>query len=68
MNWTYDSAGSSNSSPKFLEICDEVERLIRSSAHTLISGNADHVARLIVAQLAHVHGMTPSSVSNSEGE
>lgn len=59
-NWTCDSKGRSNSSAKFEYLCDEVERLIRSDAHSLISGNAGSTARLIMAQLAHKHGMAPA--------
>jgi hypothetical protein len=38
---------------------DEVARLIRWSAHRLIAGDAEAVARLILAQLAHKHGLAP---------
>jgi hypothetical protein len=58
-DWTLDSEGRSNSSPEFLRLCDEVERLIRSEAHSLIAGRADIAARLIMAHLAHVHGLKP---------
>lgn len=51
-DWTKDS-------PEFLRLCGEVERLIRGEAHSLISGNAGATARLIMAQLAHVHGLAP---------
>lgn len=59
-DWTWDRKGRSNASPEFKRICDEVERLIRNDAFALISGNAGATARLIVAQLAHVHGMKPA--------
>lgn len=46
-DWTSAADGRSNSSPLFLHLCDEVEELIRSEA------------RLIMAQLAHIHGLAP---------
>lgn len=65
-DWTYDKNGNSNSSEEFKKLCDEVERLIRSDAHSLISGNVASTARLIVAQLAHVHGLRPNTPSGSD--
>ncbi len=63
-DWTVDpKTGRSNSSEPFNDICYAVDRLIRDSAHDLINGNVDCVARLIVAQLAHKHGMSPKGVS-----
>jgi dihydroneopterin aldolase len=60
--WTVDpDTGRSNSSAEYRRLCDEVERLIRSEAHSLISGRADVVAGLIMAQLAHRHGLAPAS-------
>lgn len=60
LDWTIDpKTGQSNSSDAFIALCNEVERLIRGDAHALISGNAGSTARLIVAQLAHVHGLAP---------
>ena len=59
MDWTADESGFSNSSAKFLELCDAVECLIRGDARALIAGNADRTARLIVAHLAHDHGLAP---------
>lgn len=58
-NWTCDASGRSNSSKAFTDTCDVVERIIRSDAHALISGNAGSTARLIVAQLAHDLGFAP---------
>lgn len=59
-DWTVDpKTGRSNSSKRYKEICKHVERLIRNEAFSLIAGRADNTARLIVAQLAHVHGMKP---------
>jgi hypothetical protein len=53
--------GRANSSPAFVALVDEVARLIRSQAHTLIAGDAESVARLVLAQLARVHGLRPSA-------
>ena len=59
-DWTMDlSTGRTNSSPKFEELVVEVTRLIHNDAHMIISGNAGATARLIVAQLAHKHGLAP---------
>ena len=62
LDWTISPVdGKSNSSPAFEELVITVEELIRHSAHSLLAGRADTVARLIVAQLAHVHHMKPES-------
>lgn len=61
-NWTQDESGVNNSSEKFVELCAEIERLIRGDAHMLINGNAGATARLILAQLAHKHGFGPPPV------
>ena len=59
-DWTVDpKTGRSNSSKKYLEICRSIEGVIRKSAYDLIAGRADATARLIVAQIAHVHGLAP---------
>lgn len=59
--WTI-SNGRWNTSEEMRELCAVVERLIRDSAHDLIAGRADKVAGLIIAQLAHKHGMAPINV------
>lgn len=59
-DWTVDvKTGRSNSSKKFMELCGEVERLILSSGHALLNGQTSQTARLIMAQLAHLHGLKP---------
>jgi hypothetical protein len=59
-DWTVDpKTGRSNSSKKFLDLCDEVDCLIRSSAHSLLNGQSFSAARLIMAQLAHKHKLAP---------
>lgn len=59
-DWTMDpETGRTNSSREFLSLCDTVERIIRSDAYMLINNGPAATARLIVAQLAHVHGLRP---------
>lgn len=59
-DWTVDPVtGRSNSSERYCELVEAVERLIRGDAHKLIGGRADLTARLVVSQLAHEHGMVP---------
>ena len=72
-NWTIDpTSGRSNSSPEFNALVKVVARLLRNEAHSLILGQSDTSARLIMAQLAHVHGLVPCprkdcSACNSKG-
>jgi hypothetical protein len=64
-DWTQNDKGRVNSSPVFVELCAEVSRLIRNEAHTLITGDTFSVARLILAQLAHRHGLAPYGARSS---
>jgi hypothetical protein len=65
-DWTADETGRSNSSKEFLEAVAEVTRLICN--HSL-GDDPETTARLIVARLAHVHGMTvPPSRSRPKEE
>jgi hypothetical protein len=59
-DWTQDDSGRSNSSPLFKSLIEEVARLIRQEAHFLLQGDTESAARLIMAQLAHKHGLTPA--------
>lgn len=60
-NWTIDpETNRSNSSPLFIDLERIIEQIIRGSAYHLISGRADMVAGLIMAQLAHKYGLRPS--------
>jgi phosphotransacetylase len=59
-DWTTTEKGVVNASERYLEIVAAVESLIRGDAHALISGNVNKTARLIVSQLAHVHGLRPT--------
>ncbi|MGN6106660.1 MAG: hypothetical protein ACTHU0_16255 [Kofleriaceae bacterium] len=67
-DWTVNRrTGRANSSSEFRAVVDAVEQLIRQSAHDLIAGRAESVAHLIVAQLAHVHGLAPTKREVSRG-
>lgn len=66
-DWTADEAGVSNSSAAYREIADAVADLIWASAHDLIRGNTETVARLIVAKLAHEHGLAPRETTAAGG-
>lgn len=60
-DWT-ELRGRSNSSERFLFICNVIESILRDGAGCILSPEwVNGVARLIVAQLAHVHGMGPAS-------
>jgi hypothetical protein len=63
-DWTVHE-GLSNSSPAFFELQSAVEQIIRNSGADLIAGRASTVARLIMAQLAHVHGVGPLPAGNA---
>lgn len=59
-NWT---GGLAASSPKFLELMADVERIIFDSSYSLIHGDAKKVARDILFRLAHTHGLVPGGQS-----
>lgn len=67
IDWTADERGVSNSSTAYREVADAVADLIWSSAHDLIRGNTRAVARLIVAKLAHEHGLAPRETTIAGG-
>lgn len=58
-DWTCDETGRANSSKEYLHVSAAVRDLIRDSARTIFDGDIDGAARLIVSQLAYVHGMRP---------
>ena len=67
-HWTDNpKTGRSNDSPLFEELVVDVESIIRRDAHTLINGGANSTARLIVAQLAHRHGLAPGETRIRSG-
>lgn len=59
-DWTKAKNGRTNSSKQFLFLVSEVESIIRGGAHSLINGQVNQVARVIMAQLAHRHGLRPA--------
>lgn len=59
--WDCSPEGRSNSSELFLHLTKEVERIIRGDAFMLLNGGANSTARLIMAQLAHKHGLRPAN-------
>ena len=59
-DWTVDpTTGRSNSSPEFLRLVAEITNLINGEAANLMTGKAEDTAILILAQLAHKHGLAP---------
>lgn len=63
-DWTRDpKTGRSNSSKEFDRLVGAVAQLIRNGAHDLIAGRAETVARVIMAQLAHKHGLRPPAIA-----
>lgn len=65
-DWTKDPMTQrSNSSPKFLELVDRVARIIRGDAAALLNGRAEETARLILAKIAHEHGLRPPGEEKS---
>lgn len=60
-DWTIDpNSHRSNSHPLFVYLVQQIECLIRTSAHDLIAGRTDTVAGLILAHLAHKYGLVPT--------
>jgi hypothetical protein len=57
-DWTKSEDGRVNSSPLFLHLVERIETKLRETRPDMIPATA----RLIVAQLAHVHGLTPRAV------
>jgi hypothetical protein len=58
-DWTIGAEGRCNTSPVYLGLTRAVAQLIRNDAHTLLRGGAESTAGLILAQLAHVHELSP---------
>lgn len=70
LDWTIcTKTGRANSSERFEEISRAIESIIRGDATTLIAGRAGQTARLILARLAHEHGLAPlKSTHGGKGE
>jgi len=64
-DWTKQD-GASNRSELYDGLSRAIENIIRESAHLLINGQVDDVARLIVAQLAHKYKFVPSTYTERE--
>jgi hypothetical protein len=58
-DWTTSEEGIANSSALFQSLEKRVAEIIVNSAHSLLSGHAETVAGLILAKLAHEHGLSP---------
>ncbi len=59
-DWTRGADGRANNSERFNELVGAVDILIRSEGGLIVSGQSERVALLIMAQLAHVHGLRPA--------
>lgn len=59
-DWTA-ADGISSTSDMFNELVQAVAELLEDQAHALIQGKTERVAGLIVAQLAHRHGLSPNT-------
>lgn len=67
VDWTVDSStGRSNSSESFRFLTREVAELLRNSRFDLARCRFEAVAGLILAKLAHVHGLIPKDLLNQE--
>ena len=60
-DWTTGPTGRSNSSVKFVELAEEIGRMIRDNANPLLRGQSDDVGRSILARLVHVYGLAPGA-------
>ena len=60
-DWTVAPGGRSNASKAYLCLVDDIDRLLRECGFYLVNGQVRQVARLIVARLAHKHGLAPRS-------
>jgi hypothetical protein len=59
--WTADESGRTNASAVYKRLCREVDALLREGGgHCLDPGWTAGKARLIMSQLAHVHGLAPA--------
>lgn len=64
IDWTTDpKTGASNSSEEFTELVDTVARILRNGSTHLDPAWAASTARLVMAQLAHVHGLSPGTTA-----
>lgn len=62
LDWTVDpKSGRSNSSPLYEMLVSEMACIIRDDARSLLNGNAESTARLILSRLAHCHKLRPAA-------
>lgn len=63
VDWTVDpETHRSNFSPEFRRLVSEIARLIKDEAHSLLNGQVESAAQLIMAQLAHKYNLAPQLV------
>jgi len=63
-DWTLDpETGRSNSSADYKRLVGVVQRIISGSAHDLLAGRHETVARVILSRLAHSEGLAPTASS-----
>ena len=58
-DWTIGGSGRSNSSDTYVRLANVVENIIQDSAHYLLEGRINGVARKIVSNLAHKQSVRP---------
>lgn len=60
-DWTIDLAtGKSNSSPLYVKISGEIEKVLRETVASMLKGRRfKEAARYLLAQMVHVHQMAP---------
>lgn len=61
-DWTVDpDTNRCNSSEQYRYLVDQIEQTILNSANDIVRGRTKTVAGLILATLAHTHGLAPQS-------
>jgi len=61
-DWTVDpQTNRSNSSPEFYALQVAIAEIILNGAHDLLAGHTETVAGIILARLAHKHGLRPDT-------
>lgn len=63
IDWTrHPKTGCFNASPAYKRTVRVVKKLLKKDFELMKSGNFEEPARYIVAQLAHIHGLSPQKV------
>lgn len=60
--WTRSHDGTLNASRHFQHLVAAVEEVIKANGADLVNGRVNNVGRLIVANLVHHHGLTPTVI------